>query len=53
MFLHFIVEKDEKLLGALVVFSLRRIVDPTIGEDPIHVSFEEMLCYVISKMRLE
>lgn len=51
MLLHLIGEVIFQLFGALKVFSVGRVVDAAVGEDSIHVGFEEMSCHVVSKMR--
>lgn len=53
MFLHFIIEERFKLLSALEVFGIGRVVDSAVSENSVHVSFKEMLCYVVSKIGLE
>lgn len=49
MFLHFIVEVDFQLFRTFVVFGFGRIVNATVCEDSVHVSFEEMSSHVVSK----
>lgn len=52
VFLHFIVEVDFQLLGALKIFRVGRVVKTAVGEDSVHVSFEEMSGDVIPKMQI-
>lgn len=49
MLLHLVSEISLQLFSALKVFGVGGVVDATVGEDSVHVGFEEMSSYVISK----
>lgn len=50
VFFHFILEEHFELAGELVVIGVGRVVNFAVGENPVHVSFEQMLRHVVSKM---
>lgn len=51
MLLHFIVEINFQLLSATEIFRVGRVVQAAVGEDSVHVGFEEVSGDVVAKMK--
>lgn len=53
MFLHLVIKVILKLFGTLKILSVGRVVQAAVGEDSIHIGFEEVSGDVVSKMKLQ
>lgn len=53
MFLHLIIKVILELFGTLKILSVGRVVQAAVGEDSIHIGFEEVSGDVVSKMKLQ